>query len=277
MIYSVHAQDLLEGSDELSPDEQARLDTFHHNMFDTIHSIHNREYEIDMKWKYSDEIYNNQFAGHLTALLALSRLFDDQQNFEAAIDGGTGAAAVKLPWIELFDGIIYGENDAPLLNITPNSSVDPAQSHPAYTTAIVAPGEVNDRYRHSNPSQSIGYSTGSLEGLYMAAEIMQNVGFDAHSYRGAHGQSLEMASRYYGCFAKSAGFDKVVIAENSRSCPDMREYLGSIVNGVAPTTIIGAYRFPEDRDLAALDAAAKASYVRSVFSIEPIMFGKWRD
>jgi hypothetical protein len=45
----------------------------------------------------------------------------------------------------------------------------------------------------------------------------------------------------------------------------------------APTVLIGAYRFPNDGDLAALDAAAKASYVKSVFSIEPIMFGKWRD
>jgi hypothetical protein len=32
-----------------------------------------------------------------------------------------------------------------------------------------------------------------------------------------------------------------------------------------------------DGDLDALDAAAKASYVKSAFSIEPIMFGKWRD
>ena len=111
----------------------------------------------------------------------------------------------------------------------------------------------------------------------MAAEIMKNAGLDAYSYRGAHGQSLEMASRYYGCFAKFAGFDKVVTAENSRDCPDMREYLGSIVNGVAPTVLIGAYRFPDDRDLAALDGSAKASYVNSPFSIEPIMFGKWRD
>jgi hypothetical protein len=277
VIYSVHAQDLLEGMDELSLDGQARLDTFHHNMFDTIHSIHNREYEVNMAWKYSDEIYNNQFAGHLTALLALSRLFDDQENFEAALNGGTGAATVKLPWIELFDGIIYGVNDIPLLNITPNTSVDPAKSHPAYTTAIVAPGEINDRYRHSNPLQSMGYSTGSLEGLYMAAEILKNSGFDPYSFRGTHAQSLEMASRYYGCFAKSEGFDNLVTAEKSHSCPDMREYLGSIVNGVAPTVLIGAYRFPNDGDLVALDTAAKASYVKSVFSIESIMFGKWRD
>jgi hypothetical protein len=275
VIYSVDAQDLLEGADELTHDENARLDGFHHNMFDTIHSIHNQEYDIDIKWKYSDEIYNNQFAGHLTALLALSRLFDDKQNFEAALDGGSRAAAVKLPWIELFDGIIYGENDTPWLNISPNSSVDPAKSHPAYSTAIVAAGEVNDRYRHANAVQSFGYATGSLEGLYMAAEIMKNAGFDAYPYRGAHGQSLEMASRYYGCFAKSAGFEQTVTAENSRACPDAQEYFGGIVNGVEPTVLIGAYRFPKDSDLAALDGPAKSAFVKSSFSIEPIMFGKW--
>lgn len=275
VIYSVDAQDLLQGMDELSRDEQAQLDAFHHNMFDTIRSIHNQEYDVNMKWKYSDEVYNNQFAGHLTALLALSRLFDDGQDFEAALDGGTGAHAVKLPWIELFDNIIYGENDTPLLNITPNSSVDPAKSHPAYSTAIVAPGEINDRYRHANPSQPLGYSTGSLEGLYMAAEIMRNAGFDPYAYRGTHSQSLETATRYYACFAKSAGFDKTITAENSRGCLDAREYLGSIVNGVQPTILIGEYRFPDDSTLTELDRPAKATFPNSPFSIEPIMFGKW--
>ena len=41
VIYSVHAQDLLQGIGELSRDEQERLDTFHRNMFETIRSIHN--------------------------------------------------------------------------------------------------------------------------------------------------------------------------------------------------------------------------------------------
>ncbi|HEY6324757.1 MAG TPA: hypothetical protein VJA16_24690, partial [Thermoanaerobaculia bacterium] len=59
---------------------------------------------ITKRWKYSDEIYNNQFASHVTALLALSRLFDDEENFEAALNGGSAAATVQLSWIELFDG-----------------------------------------------------------------------------------------------------------------------------------------------------------------------------
>jgi hypothetical protein len=41
--------------------------------------------------------------------------------------------------------------------------------------------------------------------------------------------------------------------------------------------LIGAYRFPDDDELIALDAPAKAAFVKSAFSLEPILFGKWRD
>ena len=151
------------------------------------------------------------------------------------------------------------------------------KSHPAYSTSIVAAGEINDRYRHDNPAQTIGYPMGSLQGLYMAAELMKIAGLNVYAYRGAHGQSLEMATGYYGCFAKYAGFRKVVTAENSRTCLDATQYLGTIVNGVETNVLIGAYRFPDDDALLALDAPAKATFVRSAFSLEPILFGKWRD
>lgn len=277
VIYSVHAQDLLQGMGTVSAAEQQRMDAFHRNMLAAIQSIHNAEYDVGIKGRYSDELYNNQFVGHLTAMLSLARLFDDQKSFAAALNGGSGAAAIKLPWIELFDHVIYGEHDTPFLNITPNTAVDPLQNHSAYSTAVVAPGEINDRFRHANALQSFGYATGSLEGLYMAAEVLKIAGFDPYAYRASHGQSLEMATAYYGCFAKSAGFDQVVTKENSNRCANVREYLGSIVIGVAPNVLAGAYRFPGNADLVALDDAAKASYVKSPFSIEPIMFGKWRD
>ena len=277
VIYSVHAQDLLQGIGGLSRDEQGRLDAFHRNMFETIRSIHNQEYEIDRRWKYSDEVYNNQFVGHLTALLSIARLLDDEPDFEAALNGGDGTRAIKLPWIELFDHVIYGENDTPLLNITPNTSVDPLKNHSAYSTAIVAAGEINDRYRHANPAQTIGYPMGSLQGLYMAAELMKIAGLNAYAYRGTHNQSLEMATDYYACLAKYAGFAKFITAENSRKCPDAQQYYGVIVNGVGENVLIGAYRFPNDDDLIALDASAKAELAISVFSLEPILFGKWRE
>jgi hypothetical protein len=277
VIYSVHAQDLLQGIGELSRDEQERMETFHRSMFETIRSIHNQEYDLNMKWKYSDEVYNNQFVGHLTALLSIARLLGEEPDFEAALNGGDGARAIKLPWIELFDGVIYGENDTPFLNITPNTSVDPLKNHSAYSTAIVAPGEINDRYRHANPAQTIGYPMGSLQGLYMAAELMKIAGLNAYAYRGAHGQSLEMATDYYACFAKYAGFAKFITAENSRKCPDAQQYYGVIVNGVGENVLIGAYRFPNDGELIALDAPAKADLAISIFSLEPVLFGKWRD
>jgi len=277
VIYSVHAQDLLQGIGGLSRDEQGRLDAFHRNMFETIRSIHNQEYEIDRRWKYSDEVYNNQFVGHLTALLSIARLLDDEPDFEAALNGGDGTRAIKLPWIELFDHVIYGENDTPLLNITPNTSVDPLKNHSAYSTAIVAAGEINDRYRHANPAQTIGYPMGSLQGLYMAAELMKIAGLNAYAYRGTHNQSLEMATDYYACLAKYAGFAKFITAENSRKCPDAQQYYGVIVNGVGENVLIGAYRFPNDDNLVALDASAKAELAISVFSLEPILFGKWRE
>jgi hypothetical protein len=277
VIYSVHAYDLLEGIGALTKGEQTRLDTFHHNMFNVIRSMNNQEYDVNMKWRYSDEVYNNQFVGHLTALLSIARLFDDEPDFDAALNGGTGERTVKLPWIELFDHIIYGPSDTPHLNITPNSSPDPLKSHPAYSTATVAAGEINDRYRHDNPAQTIGYPMGSLQGLYMAAELLKNAGLNAYAYRGAHGQSLEMATSYYACFAKYAGFAQSITAENSGKCPDATQYLGVIVNGVEPDILIGAYRFPDDDDLIALDAPAKTAAARSIFSLEPVLFGKWRD
>jgi hypothetical protein len=277
VIYSVHAQDLLQGIGGVTRDEQTRMDAFHHNMFDAIRAIHNQEYDLNMKMKNVDEVYNNQFVGHLTALLSIARLFDDEPDVDAALNGGTVVRTVKLPWIELFDHVIYGPVDTPLLNVTPNSSADPFKSHPAYSTPIVAAGEINDRYRHDNPAQTIGYPMGSLQGLYMAAELMKIAGFNPYVYRGAHGQSIEMATSYYACFAKSAGFAKIISAENSGNCPDFTQYLGTVVNGVEENVIIGAYRFPDDDELVALDASAKATFTRSAFSMEPILFGKWRD
>jgi hypothetical protein len=55
----------------------------------------------------------------------IARLLGEEPDFEAGLNRGEGARAIKLPWIELFNNVIYGENDTPFLNITPNTSVDP--------------------------------------------------------------------------------------------------------------------------------------------------------
>src|SRR5262249_44781772 len=142
-----------------------------------------------------------------------------------------------------FSHVIYGEHDTPLLKISPNSSVDPTQSHPAYSTAIVAPGEINDRYRHGNPSQSIGYAMGSLKGMYIVAELLRNAGYDPYAYRGSRDQSLVMATSYYACFGKHVGFGQIVTSDNARACPDAMEYVGTIVNDVETSVLIGAARY----------------------------------
>jgi len=56
-----------------------------------------------------------------------------------------------------------------------------------------------------------------------------------------------------------------VTAENSRNCPDAMQYLGMVVNGVQAGVPIGAYRFPDDEELIALDAPAKDAFARSSF------------
>jgi hypothetical protein len=97
VIYTVHAQDLLQGIGGLTHDAQSRLDLFHKNMFDVIRSMHNQEYDLNIKWRYSDEVYNNHFVGHLTAFLSIARLFDDEQDFDAVLNGGEGVGAKNYP------------------------------------------------------------------------------------------------------------------------------------------------------------------------------------
>jgi hypothetical protein len=277
VIYSIHAQDLLDGLHALSPQEETRLNAFHREMYDWIRNTRNEEFNVNMKWKYSDEVYNNQFAGHLVALLAAARLLDDEKAFEAALYGGEGERTVVVPWVTLFDHVIYGPSDTPLLNITPNSTDDPLTSRPAYTTKVVAAGEINDRYRNSNPTQGIGYSMGTLEGLFHAAEILRIAGFDPYGYRGAHNQSIEMATQYYACYGKYVGFYKTVTADNARACSNYQQYVGKIVNDVDSPVLIGAYRFPKNDSITGVEAAARVAWSSTTHSLDAIRFGRWRE
>ena len=69
VIYSVHAQGLLQGITVLTRDEQTGLDLFHHNMVDVIRAIHNQEYDLNRTMRYSDEVYITT-----TRTLAISQL-----------------------------------------------------------------------------------------------------------------------------------------------------------------------------------------------------------
>lgn len=49
-------------------------------------------------------------------------------------------------------------------------------------------------------------------GLYQAAEMLRLAGYDPYAFRGPRGQSLEMATRYYGPGAGDLGSPKTVRA-----------------------------------------------------------------
>jgi hypothetical protein len=273
---TINAQDLLHGMRALSAEEEAQLTSFHTAMYEWIRTAHNEEYRGGMKWKYSDETYNNQAVSHVGTLLAAARLIDDQKRFDAALYDNNPAMPVSLPWTQLFNYVIYGVSDTPLLRITPNSSDDPLKSSPAYSTKTVAPGEVNDRYRNATPLQGIGYPAGSVSGLLAEAQLTKIAGLDAYGYRGFRGQSIEMATQYYACYAKYAGFYKTVTAENARNCPNYQQYIGKVVNGVEGLILTGALRFPENKAITELEDAAKAVATQHD-EFDPLAFGRWRN
>jgi hypothetical protein len=184
------------------------------------------------------------------------------------------------PWIQLFDRAIYGASDSPppcAANNRAGDSLTSLQNHWDYQTPNVAPGEIADRGRNANPGQGIGYPMFTLERLFDAAEVLRIAGFDIYGYRGAHQQSIEMATQYYACYAKGAGFYKVVTPENSRACPNAAQYYGKLVNAVDRIVLVGAYRFPQNASITGLEADARSPASSGAFATDAILFGKWRD
>ena len=106
------------------------------------------------------------------------------------------------------------------------------------------------------------------------AEIMRNTGIDAYGYRGAHHQSIEIATEYYACYARYVGFKKTVTGDNARACPNYQQYVGKVVSGVEPVILMGGYRFSGNSVITELDAAAKANIERSDV-LDTLRFGKW--
>jgi hypothetical protein len=273
IIYSVQAQDLLKYLGVLDADEAKRLDAFHSATFDVIRRAANDGLGTA---RPACEYYTNGGANTLAALLAIARLLDDAHRFDAVVQGVDRAIPVWLPWTVFSDHAIYGTSDSPL-ECYGNTGPDSLTSHPGYVAPNVAPGEVQDRYRNNTPLQGIGYSMFTLERLIDAAEVLRLAGFDAYSYRGRRGQNIEMALGYYACFAKSVGFNKTVTAENSASCPNAAQYFGKIVDGVDRNETFGASRFPNDRAITEIEAAAKTQASIGPFALDAILFGKWRD
>jgi hypothetical protein len=69
----------------------------------------------------------------------------------------------------------------------------------------------------------------------------------------------------------------VITADNSRTCPDVRQYEGKIVNGAERLLTVGALRFPNNAAITALEPDAQAASSHGAFSLDAILFGKWRD
>jgi len=276
VVYSVHAQDLLQSIVAFDATEVAKVNAFHTAMFNLIHEASNFRFTLP-ELNHPDtvcELYSNHVAAHLTSLLAIARLMDDGRKFNAVLYGTDRSIPLAIPWTKYFDHAIYGKSDKPIACYK-NPGPDSLRSHPSYQTSIVAPGEIEDRYRHEGTLQAFGYPMGVLGALFNMAEIMKNAGIDAYSYRGAHQQSIEMATQYYACYGKYVGFKKIVTADNARACADYQEYVGQLLNDVETPILIGAYRFPGNTAITELDAAAKAESRRD--PIETTHFGRWRD
>jgi hypothetical protein len=280
VIYSVHAQDLLQFIGALDAKEVGELNAFHAAMFELIHQASNFAFYLpDTKVPYRTcERFSNHFNAHLMGLLSIARLFDDGRKFNAVLYGNDRAIPVALPYTVYFNHAIYGYNDKPIQcykNASPDSRSTTTSHKGSFQTPTVAPGEVEDRYRHANPAQAFGYTTGVLAGILVTGDMLKNAGFDAFGYRGARGQTIELAADYYSCYGKYVGFKKTVTEENARACPDYQEYIGQIVNGLETADVMAAYHFPHDPLLNELDTPAKAG--AGVNLIDPIRFGRWNN
>jgi len=257
--------------------ETTELNAFHAAMFNLIHEASNFAFtlpEVANRPDRTCERFSNHFAAHLMGLLSIARLLDDNRKFNAVLYGNDRSIRVTLPWTQYFNHAIYGEHDRPIACYK-NSGPDRLLSHGSFQTSVVAPGEIEDRYRNANPAQGFGYTLGVLAGFYEMADLMKNAGFNVLDYRGTHGQSVEMAADYYACYGKYVGFKKPVTADNARACPDYQQYIGQIVNGLETVIVMGAYHFPQDAAITELEASAKKGAGANL--LDPLRFGRWRD
>jgi len=277
--YSVEAQDLLQYYGTVTPDEERRLNVLHSGLFELLRQAANAIMGANVfPYPACTRYGGNQQANGVAGLLATARLLDDERKFNAVLYGDDLSLPIVLPWTRLFR-TIYGESDSigPCFKNEFPDSLTSLQNHANYQNDDVRPGEIADRGRNANPLQGIGYPMFSLERLFNSAAIMRIAGYDVYGYRGAHKQSLEMAMQYYACFAKHAGYYKVVTAENSGACPGAAQYYGKLVNGVDRMALVGAYRFPNNKSIFEVEDAARTPASSGPFATDALLFGEWRD
>ena len=267
IVYSACAQDLLAYCRELTPKEAAECNAFHKAMFDLI--VNAEKYK-PLSASLPGNVFGNHTANGLAGLLAIARLLDDERRFYAVLYGGDKVAPVPVPWTSFFNRTIYGVHDVPNVCYA-NTGDNGFSSRPFYQTRSVSPGEIDDRFRNAEPGQGIGYPMFTLERLYNAADIVENAGLDAYGYRGSHLETVELATQFYARYAKQAGFNKIITVENSGSCPNFPQYDGKETTG-EPNFIEGAYRFPNNKTITLVEAAAKLSR-----PVEALRFGRWKN
>jgi len=208
LLYSVHAQDLLQSLGSLSAQKVARLNEFHAAMFEMLRQGGNAGFGARVFQYGPCTRYNNIAAHMLSSMLATARLLDDRRKLNAVLYGDDPSLPVLVYWARVVDGLIYGERDTPPaggVNQFPDSVTSLKNHAGSFETPNVAPGEITDRNRSANPGQGIGYPMITLGRLFDMAELLHLAGFDSYGYRGAHKQSIEMALQYYACYAKGAG------------------------------------------------------------------------
>jgi hypothetical protein len=274
--YSVHAQDLLQSIGAFNSTQTNQLNVFHAAIFNLILEASNFRATLP-QLNGPDSVcerYSNHVGAHLLGLLAIARLLDDGRKFNAILYGTDRSIPLAISWTDWFNHAVYGEHDKPI-GCHKNSGPDRLTSPPSFQTAVATPGEIEDRYRNANATQGFGYTLGVLTALFEMSDLMKNAGFDALMYRGTHQQSIELATQYYACYGKNVGFKKTVTADNARACPDYQQYIGQIVNGLETDIVIGAYQFPGNTAISALEAEAKAAAGADL--LDAIRYGRWRD
>nr|WP_294502813.1 hypothetical protein [uncultured Rhodopila sp.] len=274
VVYSAHAQDLLMYLGTLDADEARHSNDFHGAMFDLIRNALNYRFVDHADWACNH--YSNHVGSQLTGLLAVARLLDDESRFSAVVYGGNPSMPVALPWNAYFDKAIYGIGAHPN-ECYNNTGFSGLTSRPFFQTATTTPGEINDRYRNANPYQGFGYSMGTLEWLYDIAEILRHAGFDAYAFRGSYGQSIEMATEYYACYATAVGFGNAIVAQKAAACPNFEQYAGKIISGAEGIFMRSAIHYPGDSRMSRLEELAKMSALSANSGPDAVLFGQWRN
>jgi hypothetical protein len=97
VIYSVHAQDLLESLGVLNADELRRLNAFHGAIFELLRQSENVLY-AGVGFPYSDcSRYTNLATNAMVGMLATARLLNDESMVNAVLFGGNHAIPVLVP------------------------------------------------------------------------------------------------------------------------------------------------------------------------------------